>query len=176
MLVARSSPECHLYIELHPCACGETRFAPKHRTEARGEALISVYEGPCGKCGETRRFELRLAEALPPPPPAFGGETPSTILDAGEFLHAADQIAQRVPGDLTRLTPHDLARAHAELARAAAALDEVLKLIPPGYDHVPAASITSEAGRAILAAEPGRFRRARLEAVRDTYRGMLTAW
>lgn len=176
MLVARSSPECHLYIALHPCACGEAAFAPRARLVADGDGMITVYEGPCVRCGTTRRFEFRLTEALPPPPPAYGGDAPSTILDAGEFLHAADQLARTIPGDLTRLTPQDLSRAHANLAKAAAMLDEVLKLIPAGHDRVPDATITSDVGRAILAQEPGRFRRARLEAVRDTYRGLLTAW
>ncbi len=176
MLVARSSPECHLYIELHPCACGETTLAARSRTESRGDALIAVYEGPCARCRVVRKFEFRLADAIPPAPPAFGGDAPSTILDAGQFLHAADRIAKRVPGDLTKLTAKDLATAHHDLATAAAAIDEVLKLIPPGLDHVPEASIESELGRKLYAAEPGRFRRVRLAAVRDTYRGLLTAW
>lgn len=158
MLVARSSPECHLYIELHPCACGEAVFAAKHRTVSRDGQLVAVYEGPCRRCGAQRSFEFVLAEEIPPRPPAFGGDAPSTILDAGEFLHAADRFAKLAPPDL---------------ARAIACLDEVLKLIPPGHDRVPEESIVSAVGRAVYTAEPGRFRRPRLVAVRDTYRGLL---
>ena len=62
MLVARSAPECRLYIDLNPCSCGEVAFDVRHalRTGPDGD-LVAVYEGACGRCGLPRRFTFALA-------------------------------------------------------------------------------------------------------------------
>ena len=59
------------------------------------------------------------------------------------------------------------------MSRAVNALQEVLKFIPPGADQVPADALFSAAGKQVCLAEPGRFRRARLEAVLGGYRDTL---
>lgn len=48
--------------------------------------------------------------------------------------------------------------------------EEVLKFLPPGADHVPGEALFSATGKALYQAEPGRFRKARLEAVLRAYR------
>jgi hypothetical protein len=164
MLVARSSPECHLYIALHPCPCGDPGPRPEHRLEAQGPALVAVYEATCPGCGRSRRFEFALDDELPPPAPAFGGAAPSTIICPGQFLAHADRLASAVPAD----PAGDDARGR--LAEAIAALDEVLKAIPAGADAVPADACFSVTGHRLYLAEPDRFRRARLEAVRAAHR------
>ena len=161
--LARTSAEAHLYMELHPCACGETSFGRQSAVvEAEGD-LASYYSGPCARCGTAREFLFRLpAEILPvvPGEVRFGDDRPSELLDPGEWLRLADAYAGT----------SDSARAAADLATAAAAMDEVLKFVPPGADEVPETAFWSDRGAAVYAAEPGRFRAARLEAVRDTYR------
>ena len=110
-------------------------------------------------CGTARRFEFALDDEIVPFD-VFGGARPSSILDAGQFLAIADAHSKVMP-----------ATAH-HLDRAIAALAEVIKLIPEGADRVPAESVTSPQGRAIYEREPGRFRRARLEAVLGVYRSL----
>jgi hypothetical protein len=83
----------------------------------------------------------------------FGGDTPSGLLDPGDWLAVADRA--------------DLAD---DLPLAAAALEEVLKFIPPGADRVPLAAFRGDAGRESHAREPGRFERAPLEWTAATYR------
>lgn len=145
-------------MELHPCACGETSAPDRHRLLSGEAGLIARYDGACPRCGSLRRFDFALADEIVPLD-VFGGAQPSTIIDAGQFLAYADAAAQR--DDETWLR------------RAVFALDEVLKLIPSGDDRVPGESITSADGRAFYDREPGRFRRARLEAVRGAYVKLL---
>jgi hypothetical protein len=100
----------------------------------------------------------------------YGDGTPSELIDPGVWLAVADRYARRTPGDGTGLDAATRRAARKDIAWAAAAVDEVLAFIPRGGTAVPAAAFTSEAGRRIRDREPGRFGRARLEAVRDTYR------
>ncbi len=173
MLIARSSPECHLYIELHPCACGEARRPAQHRLESRGDALVAAYDGSCPKCARPRRFEFALDPEIPPGG-KFGGAKRSQIIDAGQFLAVAEAAARSVPEDSSRLDDIGRLRARSLMLRAVAALEEVLKFIPPDGDRVPAESLFSAAGKACYLAEPGRFRRPRLEAVLGVYRGAVS--
>jgi hypothetical protein len=59
------------------------------------------------------------------------------------------------------------------LATALAAVDEVLKFIPPDADAVPPEAFRTYPGQTVFGREPGRFRRARLLAVREAYRDLL---
>jgi len=156
---ARSSLECQLYMALHPCACGEVRAPAGHRLVSGEAGLVAIYKSPCAGCGAPRSFAFALDDEIVPLD-AYGGARPSTIIDAGEWLAVADAHAQARPVD-----------AH-HLDRAVAALDEALKLIPAGHDAVPEASLASSAGQLAYAREPARFRRARIEALRNMYRAM----
>ena len=51
---------------------------------------------------------------------------------------------------------------------------EILKFIGPDDEAVPEGAFTSARGREVRDQEPGRFRRARLEAVLATYDDLLT--
>ncbi len=172
MLIARSSPECHLYIELHPCSCGERQGPAAHRLESRGDDLVAVYEGPCPRCKTPRRFDLVLDPEIPPGA-KFGGARPSRIIDAGEFLGVADEAAKAAPADSTGLSSAARQQAKARMSRAVDALEEVLKFIPPGADEVPVEALVSAAGKELYLKEPGRFRKVRLEAVLGAYRDVL---
>src|ERR1044071_6281505 len=95
-LIARSAAECHLYIELHPCSCGEAFEPGRHRLESRDDRLIAVYGMSCRRCATARRFEFVMGEEIAPLG-SFGGSKPSQIIDAGEFLAVAESSAREVP-------------------------------------------------------------------------------
>lgn len=174
VLIARSSPECHLYIELHPCACGEAKLDVRHRLVSFDAGLGAVYEAPCSRCGVQRQFEFLLDPEIPPGD-KFGGANASTIIDAGQYLAVADDAAKRVPADVTGLDDDDRRAAGWWMNRAVNALEEVIKAIPPGAEAVSETAMFSESGKAVYARESGRFRRSRLEAVLESYRELLRA-
>ncbi|HEU0036409.1 MAG TPA: hypothetical protein VFQ53_37610 [Kofleriaceae bacterium] len=159
--VIRTAEEAHVFMALHPCPrCNTATPQLRSHVAEQGGGLASIYEGECPQCGLPRRFELELSPELP----AGGvrlGDGRSRCLDPGQLLAASDLFARR--GD-----PYSL-----ELA--VACLDEALKLVPDGAARVPEDAIPSRAGWAVYDAEPGRFDRARIEAVRDTYRKLATA-
>lgn len=159
MLLARTASECRLYIELNPHACGEREFQARSGVSRTAQGLVAVYEGACPGCGEQRRFAFILDDHPTPPAPAFGGPHPSSLIDPGQFLMAAEQAAAST----------------GQLATAVAALDEVIKFIPPGQDRVPVTAFTSVHGRAVFDRDPDRFDRARLDALLASYREALRA-
>jgi hypothetical protein len=173
--VARSSHEAHLYMDLTACECGETRFprASAVVTLPGGE-LASRYTGVCAGCGRPREFVFRLAEdAAPGDRIRYGGDQPSELIDAGEWLWIADRYARSVPAAPHRLPDPERGRARTRLSGAAAAIDEVLKFAPPQAALVPPAAIWTALGRSVYEREPGRFRVGRLNAVRSAYREAL---
>lgn len=172
-LMARSSAECHLYMALNPCSCSETAAPAEHAVVQGKDGLVAQYRGQCPKCGRARAFDFAL-DPETPPLDAFGGSKPSRLICPGQFVLHADRLASRWPADMASLTDKQRAQARDDLAWAARALEEVLKFVPEGGDDVPAAAFASSEGRAAFAAEPGGFRKVRLQARLDAYRQLLT--
>ncbi|PZG20398.1 hypothetical protein C1I95_09670 [Micromonospora craterilacus] len=173
--LSRTNAEAHLYMDLHPCPCGESRFPRQSSVIALDDGdLASRYTGACAGCGQDREFTFRLPPTIGGAGTGFryGGDEPSQLLDPGEWLLVADAYAGSVPADSTAGEAGQ--RARAALTRAVAALDEVSKFIPAGGDSVPQGAIVSDRGRQLHQREPGRFRRDRLVAVRDAYAGLLS--
>ncbi|MFG2062018.1 hypothetical protein ACGFIK_11430 [Micromonospora sp. NPDC048871] len=171
--LSRANAEAHLYMDLHACSCGSTRF-PRHSSVvvlADGD-LASRYTGACEGCGEEREFVFRLPATPTDAGGGFryGGDEPSQLLDPGEWLLVADAYAASVPAETTGEAAQ---RARAALTRAVAALDEVVKFAPDGAE-IPGAAFVSDRGRQLHQREPGRFRRERLAAVRGAYADLLT--
>ena len=169
--LARTNAEAHLYMDLHPCACGERRFARQSSVVTIDGDLASRYTGACARCGTPRVFEFRLPLEIMQPPATgvvYGGPEPSELLDPGEWLSVADDYARSVPVG-TKLDGDALRSARQRLAVAIAALDEVRKFAPPGAVEVPPSAFTTPFGRAMWDKEPGRFRLIRLDAVRAAY-------
>jgi len=168
---ARTRDEAQLYLDLHPCErCGSIDVAWESALVSAEGALARSYFGRCPGCGVEREVVFRLPDVRTQKNAAdlvhFGGPEPSELLDPGEWLWVADLSAANVPVD------GGLAARRA-LAIAAAAMDEILKFVPPGADRVPAAAFWSERGLRLRDQEPGRFRRERLAIVRDSYRSQL---
>ncbi len=175
MLRARSMSEVRLYMDLQPCpGCGHHGFTAACDVVERGDDLAAVSRGYCPNCGKERRFELLLDDD-PVPGGGFGGERPSTIIDAGQWLALADDSSRRVPGSAAGLDGDARRRAVTELQRALAALDEVTKFLPAGADRLPTSAFFSTPGKKVYLAEPGRFQRARLEATRQAWRELARA-
>lgn len=160
--LARTNAEAHLYLERRPCdSCGEQGFSGRSAVVMINGEMCSQYTGACGRCGEQRAFTFRLPEDVRLPLErdiVFGGPEPSELLDPGEWLAVADVASSRQATD------------GEDLMLAAAAVDEVLKFVPAGAEEVPPETLRTEDGREVYEREPGRFRKARLEAVAATYR------
>jgi hypothetical protein len=171
LAAVRSRDEAHLYLDLHSCdECGSVDTAWVSSLVASGEPggsgeVIVRYAGTCGGCGADREFFFGLPEREVAPVgfPTFGGPEPSQLLDAGEWLWVAGLTADAASGE-------DPAEARWALAIAVAALEEVVKFIPPGQERVPEQAFWSEQGRRLRDAEPSRFTVDRLLDVRDAYR------
>jgi hypothetical protein len=159
----RTSAEAHIYMDQRPCTCGDIELDRQSAVMADGDVLCSRYFGKCRTCGTMREFIFELPPKQRPigTQVEFGGSDPSRLLDPGEWMAISEYYAKLDPG-----TPDDL-----DIARAA--LEEVIKFVPPGADSVPDDAFWSARGRAVRDREPGRFRRARLEAVVEAYRKLL---
>jgi hypothetical protein len=161
-------------MDLNPCRCGEVEFEPQHWLEQVGDQLVANYQGTCPGCGTDRMFRFELDSEPPPPAPAYGGDKPSQLIDPGQFLWVAEQLAGSVPADPGELdSTEDQEEAVEALETAVAALEEVLKFVPAGADAVPEEAFTAPEGWMVYQQEPGRFRRDRLRAVLAAYREML---
>jgi hypothetical protein len=175
--IGRTNAEIHLFLELDPCVCGTSTDRWSSQLRQVGSELVAVYTTTCPHCGRARSHTFRLPEQPIPTGPEgarfqYGGQAPSQLLDPGEWLFAADRLARSVP--LLEPDADEAARARFRyaLGRAAAALAEVTKFAP-GSAQVPESACFTERGRAVYRTEPGRFRRDRLAAVRDTYLRLL---
>ncbi|MEJ3743603.1 hypothetical protein WEI85_09970 [Actinomycetes bacterium KLBMP 9797] len=169
--LARTHEEAHLYMELHPCpACGEPEFDAASAVRETDAGWLVRYAGVCVQCGRARAFEFRQPDEMRPPAEGAwaSGAEPSELLDAGEWLFVADTYASAPAGA-------DSGASIVDLRSAAAALDEVLKFLPDGAAALPDEAFWSARGRAVRAAEPGRFSRVRLLAARATYARLLAS-
>ncbi len=161
--LARSNLEAHLYMDLHPCGCGGKDATRPSELFQQGTESFCRYRCRCGSCGRERTVVFR--QPARPSLPSDGewavGSAPSELLDAGEWLLVAD------------LEATDDADAEQDMQAACAALNEVLKFLPPGADEVPPSAVWTDRGRALREQDPQRFTRSQLEGLRDVYARML---
>jgi hypothetical protein len=110
---------------------------------------------------------VELVELLDPgaasvPRYAFGhGDWPSRLVDAGQWLLASLELAEDA-----RAFMEDPNAAYDRLRAAAAAVDEILKFLPPGVDAVPDGAFWTDDGLALRAAQPEWFEQDRLVVLR----------
>jgi hypothetical protein len=137
-----------------------------------GEAYwAGRYDLTCTSCGAERRFIFRVPD-WPLNVGGFGGDSPSEIIDAGQWIWWAGRAAGAY---VARPSPVEEQRRRrvGAMEEAVAAMEEILKFIPGREPTVPDTAFWTPEGRAIRDREPGRFRRYRLEVVLDSYRGAL---
>lgn len=133
-LFARSPAEAHLYMALHPCACGEADLPwTVHEAQPTPEGMCSTYRGTCPACGTSREFSFAVP-ADPVAPPAFGDSEPSRIITPEQFLALARRAVGAVPG---LVAAGQAWEAYEAATDAVEAIGEVLKFVPPGHDAVP---------------------------------------
>jgi hypothetical protein len=163
--LARTPAEARLFIQLHPCACGEATWEHDARLLLQTEhGHAEQYEGLCAGCGHSREFIFALPDQ-PLDVLGFGDERPSELIDAGEWLWVAERyglLAIGVDG------PSVLS--HGWMSTAANAVDEVAKFIPLGMDEVPGDAFPSVLGQYVHQARPGVFVRAVLSELARGYR------
>jgi hypothetical protein len=168
--LARTRDEAILFLDLRPCErCGSVDMTWDSALVFIDGRAARSYFATCPACGLERKYTFwapdpRTQPARPEGAVSFGGPEPSELLDAGEWLWVADLTASRVP-------VNDQRAAWRALAIATAAMDEILKFVPPEAREVPDSGFWSARGHRVRAEEPGRFDRERLVIVRDTYRG-----
>ena len=78
-----------------------------------------------------------------------------------------------MPATGAGLSAEARAQAVRELALAIQAIDEILKFIPAGDERPPRSAFFTSEGRQVFLAEPARFGRARLRAVRDSWKELV---
>ncbi|MFI1992874.1 hypothetical protein [Actinoplanes sp. NPDC020271] len=178
--LVRSTAEAHLFMDLHECEiCAEDEFDRRVDAVTVHGELCSRYTGACAECGNPREFTFRLPEeTLIPDPeePSFGGERPSELLDAGEWLAVADAIAACTPADPAGLDAEERLLAHYEYLKAAAVVAEARKFVAYGAEVVSPQALWSSTGRAVHHADPGRFDRRQLERAENVFRDLAVAF
>lgn len=173
--LARTNAEAHIYMDLHPCDCGDGDFDRASSVIEVDGDLASRYSGICNGCAKVREFIFAIPEHIYLPKPGsvvFGDGSPSQLIDPGEWLFVADRYARVAPGKTTPGT-EDARLARQQVATAAAAMDEVLAFVPEGADAVPYEAMRTDRGRSVYDEQPGRFYSDRLSVVRDTYRQIV---
>jgi hypothetical protein len=165
-----------MFMALHPCACGDERFAMALRmTEEDGE-LVTRYTGRCRTCHTVRDFRFRIddefapagdAPPLTPGEPEFGRAEPSDIIDAGQWLRSADRIVAVTPSSILGVSEEEWRTRRYMFKAAAESVAEVLKFIPADMDDVPDDGFWTDDGRAERDRAPDRFRRDKLERFRS---------
>jgi hypothetical protein len=134
------------------------------------------YQGGCGVCGRTRAFEFRAPMEPLPNYPSFGGSRPSELLDAGEFLEVATLAARGVHADPDDLALEEIDEGYELIAIAVAALEEVLKFVPPGKTSIPRTALWAASSLVSYDAHPEQFARRPLMRVLGAYRQVLAAY
>ncbi|GAB4583191.1 hypothetical protein [Nocardia sp. IFM 10818] len=178
--LARTNAEARLYISLQPCpTCGEPKCAFRSSVVNIEGVLASRYTGQCPRCGSEREYRFRIPDEVLPPPAGsvrYGEDNPSELLDPGLWLWYSDAVARAIPADPTGLDDAAVRTNRHALATAVAAVEEVLKFLPPATERIPLSAFTSADGLAMYEREPGRFTRTRLTTLRDHYAAQLARW
>jgi hypothetical protein len=174
VLAARSHNEAVVYVLMRECrACGAGNRDVTDEFGTGDGATVTEYTSFCRDCTNIDTYTFRLPESDPQnavAEVAFGGDEPSSIIDAGEWLVFADRTANGGPVEPTGLTPQQRADAALALHAAAAAVREVVKFIRPGEERVSVSALWTERGRAEFERDPWRMSRGRMEAVETAYR------
>jgi hypothetical protein len=153
-----SADEAHWFFDLQ----GYPRTGRTHRLLERDGSLIAHYDVAGGAGLPPASADFLVVEE----------SSGSLALDAGQLLFLAQAFSSEIEVGATA----DSNRGRILLSDAVACVDAALARIPAGLNAVPSGSIHSKEGRVLLASEPGRLRRARLEAYRAGLRQQLNGY
>jgi hypothetical protein len=155
--LARTPAEANLYMDVKACpSCGGNGFSGTSVVMLHDGKVYERHTGTCEECGSPREFIFRMPEEfeIRLSPTDFGGPEPSELLDPGEWMTIAEVAASPEGG-----------ASKEDLAFAAAAVDEVLKFVPPDSDEIPRWAFHSRIGRDAYQSMPERYTRGRLTAI-----------
>jgi hypothetical protein len=168
---ARSALEASIAVFLEPCpACAA------HGLDAVAETVVSDGEpflrfaGPCPACATPREYLFPRADEVVTGEQQLGGESPSQVLDAGQWVRYALFLADGTPEEPDGLAADDRADARLDLLLAADALAEALKFLPPDADELPRSAVWTDDGLAVFVEAPSRFGRSWLTYTMESYR------
>jgi hypothetical protein len=140
---------------------GFPRASRSHRLIQTEHGLIARYDAHGAPGLPHAQADLVLAEDGDPQATGNRAAVPPA-LDAGELLWLAERFATEAGNE--RLPR---AERRARLSEAIACIDTILNRLSPTERAVEPRTVRSERGRALFAAERGRFERDRLAAYRD---------
>ena len=153
-----------MFMALHPCEkCGDESFAPLVRQVVEDGVLVTRYTGQCDTCRTVRDFRFRVDDEWSDEEPRFGKDDPSELIDAGQWLRAADQILADTPSNILGVSEAEWAERHYMFTAAAECVGEVVKFIPDGADAVPPQAFWTDSGREMRDRVTDRFERDKLE-------------
>jgi hypothetical protein len=168
--IARSDWECQTFLTLVACpTCQTTGFEPTGFSATDPPEVIWTYDVECLSSRHEHTFEFMRGPEPEPPYPVFGGQLPSQLIDAGQFLRFARGSAELAPADPAELIDArapdlTLAEAFEEIRTAVAAVREALKFVPAGAADIPREALWTDESTAWYDREPERFHRRQLIA------------
>jgi hypothetical protein len=155
---ARSADEVTWFLDLE----GFPRDRREHVVVGRDAGLVAAYDVADGPGLAHARLEVELVD--PGVPPGDGD-----LVDAGDLIAAADLLSRQAGAEELSL-PARRARLDEAADCIAAALERLRRVAHP------VDALSTSRGRAVFAAEPGRFDVERLDAVRTAWRGEVREW
>ncbi|GAA2867304.1 hypothetical protein Acy02nite_10320 [Actinoplanes cyaneus] len=175
--LARSSLEAHLFIDITPCDCGESRLPRSSTTITLPDGTLGVrYSGVCPSCGRSRVFEFRLPEfevEQQPDRVTYGSLVRSELIDAGQWVATAARYAALVPDPATGLTGDERRIARTRLNAAVSAVFEAERFLTDESDEMPESAFWSVQGRELFATARDQFHRDDLADLRSRYEARL---
>jgi hypothetical protein len=165
---ARTNDEAYLYMNMRPCVCGVDELADRSIATGTADGVVwKQFSGRCAGCGRERQFTFEMPEISEARFEVRYGphDEPSHIIDAGEWLAAAEMFSTAAQERLDGGEPRDddeVTRTYYLLTSALAAVEEAMKFLPQAGDAIPEGAFWTPAGRMFFEAAPDLFTRHRL--------------
>jgi len=177
-LRARSLAECSVYLNLR-----NYPVQGRKQSITTEEADVVVQYECRNEGAATRTFTFRISKADMAATSGDGpiqysaGDTPSELIDAGQFFSFAEGFAKQTPASLDGLDRDEGIVALNVIERAAAFMDEVIKFIPAGQETMPDDAFFTAMGKRARDEQPaGRWSRTRLSAIAGAYRKLADSF
>jgi hypothetical protein len=181
---ARSMAEADLYVSMQPCpncaSTGQTVQGSTVETVATVDGeQVWLLTARCPQCAEFHEYRFRFpAEPATPVDghQRFGGDEPSELFDAGQWLLVADAMLEDVPEHPGELAPARRRALRDRVDVAVAAVEEALKFLPEGGNAVSPFAFWSEPGYRLFSSQPWMFERDELASLLAEYQRILSRY